>query len=74
MSRRSPRRLFFFALAILLAAFAAYSVVALVVSIALNRFRHFRVAGQIGGILLILALAVLGAWLARRSWHAAKSN
>jgi uncharacterized membrane protein YqjE len=59
---------------VLLAAFAVYSVVALTLTVALDRATHFRVVAQVLGTVLVLAVAVLAAWLAVRAWRRAKSN
>ncbi len=72
IGRERVRRWFFGALTVALGALAVYSVVAVGVSVALDRFRHYSVVAQVLGVIVVLALAVLAAWLARRSWHNAK--
>jgi uncharacterized membrane protein YqjE len=74
MSKESRHRAFFLALAVLLGAFAIYSVVAVAVGVASDSYRHYRVVAVVIAIVLVLGLAVLAAWLARRSWQRAKSN
>ncbi len=68
------RRWLFRGASVLLAAFAAYSVVAVTLTIALDRARHFRVVAQVLGTILVLTVAALAAWLAVRAWRRAKSN
>jgi hypothetical protein len=74
MSRVPLHRGFFLALAVVLGAFSVYSVVAIGVRAADGSYIHFRVVAIVIGDLLVMALAVLAAWLALRSWRLAKSN
>lgn len=72
MSRKSLHRWFFLVLAIMLAAFAAYSVAGISVVAVTDGWSHFRIVARVLGVILILAMAILAAWLARRSWRTAK--
>ena len=60
-------------LAVVLAAFAAYSVVAVAVTLVRGEHHVHGLPFAIA-VVLILVLAVLAAWLALRSWRCAKSN
>lgn len=74
MSRESFHRCFFLVLAVMLAAFAAYSLAGISVVAVTDGWSHFRVVARGLAVISILALAILAALLARRSWRAAKSN
>lgn len=74
MSKKSLHRWFFRALAIMLAAFAVYSAAGISVLAVTNGWSHFRIVARVLSTLLVLALSILAAWLARRSWHTAKST
>jgi uncharacterized membrane protein YqjE len=71
---KALHRGFFLALAVLLGAFSIYSVVAVVLGLADRRYIHYRAVAVVIATILVLALAVLAAFLARRSWRRAKSN
>jgi uncharacterized membrane protein YqjE len=73
MTRLALRRRFFIALAILLAAFAGFSVLAVVLSVAEDRYANHDTAAIAIAIVLVLALAALAGWLGRRAWRSSVS-
>ncbi len=72
MSKALLRRGLFLALAVLLGAVAILSV-GVGLAMALDGYAPAHVAAMVAAIALVLAFAVLTAWLARRSWRAVKT-
>ena len=74
MSNGALQRGLFRALAIALGGFAVFSVVGVASAIAEDNYASSDVVAIVIATILVLALATLAAWLARRSWRRASST